>query len=319
MSKRALLHLLSARLQCVIAAVNWDDMKIFLAVAASGSPAAAAKTIGQDATTVSRRLQRLERALATTLFEHGREGLVLTDAAHRLLAHAEAMEVGARAIQQEATDGAALSGTIRLSVSEGFGTHFVASRLTSFVAGHPGIAVDLIASTGFLNPSRREADIAVMLARPSGGPLIASKLTDYRLGIYAARDYLQKTGAIDSVEVLRGHRLIGYVPDLIYAPELRYLTEVDGQLEPSLRSSSINAQASLIASGAGCGILPCFIGDVLPGFIRITREIADIKRSFWLVVHRDMRRLARIEAFIGWLRSEVSSEQPLLLGSSAAA
>jgi DNA-binding transcriptional LysR family regulator len=301
------------------AEVNWDDMRIFLALAASGSSAAAAKTVGNDATTVSRRLQRLERALGTSLFEHGRAGLMLTDAGHRLLAHAEAMEVEARAIQQEASEGAALSGTIRLSVSEGFGTHFVASRLAGFAAAHPGIAVDLIASTGFLNPSRREADVAVMLARPRGGPLIAAKLTDYRLGVYAARDHLRVTGAIDSVEALRAHRLIGYVPDLIYAPELRYLAEVDGQLEPSLRSSSINAQASLIASGAGCGILPCFIGDALPVLVRVARDVADIKRSFWLVVHRDMRRLARIEAFIGWLRGEVATAQPLLLGTQPVA
>ena len=75
------------------AEVNWDDMRIFLALAASGSSAAAAKTVGNDATTVSRRLQRLERALGTSLFEHGRAGLMLTDAGHRLLAHAEAMEV----------------------------------------------------------------------------------------------------------------------------------------------------------------------------------------------------------------------------------
>jgi DNA-binding transcriptional LysR family regulator len=298
--------------------MNWDDMRVFLSLARTGTLAAAARAAGQDATTVARRIQRLEAALATTLFEHGPAGQSLTEGGHRLLAHAEAMEAGARAVQQQAEEGAALGGTIRLSVSEGFGTGFIAPRLAGFAERHPGVAVDLIASTGFLNPSRREADIAIMLARPRGGPLIAAKLTDYRLGVYAAREHLDRTGPVESVDALTRRRLIGYVPDLIYAPELRYLAEVDERLEAEIRSSSITAQARLIASGAGCGILPCFLGDTTPGLVRLLpREVA-IERSFWLVVHRDMRRVARVEAFIGWLRDEVALAGALLAGRGGA-
>jgi DNA-binding transcriptional LysR family regulator len=297
--------------------MNWDDMRVFLALARSGTMASTARAIAQDATTISRRLQRLEAALGAKLFEQGNAGHLLTEAGHRLFSHAEAMEVGARAVQQEAKEGAGLVGTIRLSASEGFGTHIVASRLAGFAASHPGIAVDLIASTGFLNPSRREADIAIMLARPKGGPLIAAKLTDYRLGVYANQHYLDSCGPIVDIDALAERRLVGYVPDLIYAPELRYLAEVDERLEASLRSSSINAQASLLGSGAGCGILPCFIGDSMPGLIRVLGDLVDIERTFWLVVHREMRRVLRIEAFINWLRDEVVRAQPLLLGTRA--
>jgi len=294
--------------------MNWDDMRIFLALARTGTLAAAARRVEMDATTVARRIQRLEAALAVTLFEHGPAGQSLTEGGHRLLAHAEAMEAGARAVQRRAEEGVALGGTIRVSVSEGFGTGFVAERLAGFTALYPGIAVDLIASTGFLNPSRREADIAIMLARPRGGPLIAAKLTDYRLGVYAARDYLEATGPVESVDALTRRRLVGYVPDLIYAPELRYLAEVDERLEPAIRSSSITAQVRLIASGAGCGILPCFLADAVPGLERLLEREVSVERSFWLVVHRDMRRVARVEAFIAWLRGEVAAAAPLLSG-----
>lgn len=296
--------------------MNWDDMRVFLALARSGTLARAAAAVEQDATTVARRILRLETALATTLFEHGPAGQSLTEGGHRLLAHAEAMEAGARAVQQQAEEGAALGGTIRVSVSEGFGTGFIAPRLADFAARHPGVAVDLIASTGFLNPSRREADIAIMLARPRGGPLIAAKLTDYRLGVYAARTYLDAAGPVESIDELIRRRLVGYVPDLIYAPELRYLAEVDERLEAQIRSSSITAQTRLIASGAGCGILPCFLGDGTPGLERLLIEQVSIERSFWLVVHRDMRRVARVEAFIAWLRDEVAVAQPLLGGGA---
>lgn len=296
--------------------MNWDDMRVFLALARAGTLAAAARQVEQDATTVARRIQRLETALGTVLFEHGATGQSLTESGHRLLAHAEAMEAGARAVRQQAEEGAGLGGTIRISVSEGFGTGFMAPRLAGFAEAHPGVALDLIASTGFLNPSRREADIAIMLARPRGGPLIAAKLTDYRLGVYASERYLAATGAVEGVEGLIRRRLVGYVPDLIYAPELRYLAEVDERLEPAIRSSSITAQARLIASGAGCGILPCFLGDATPGLVRLLADAVSIERSFWLVVHRDMRRVTRIEAFIAWLRGEVSNAQSTLLGRS---
>lgn len=297
--------------------MNWDDMRVFLAMARTGTLAAAARVAGQDATTIARRIQRLETALATTLFEHGPAGQSLTESGHRLLAYAEAMEAGARAVQQQAEEGAVLGGTIRVSVSEGFGTGFIAPRLAGFAAAHPGVAVDLIASTGFLNPSRREADIAIMLARPRGGPLIAAKLTDYRLGVYASEGYLAAAGAIESIDELARRRLVGYVPDLIYAPELRYLAEVDERLEAQIRSSSISAQARIITSGAGCGILPCFLGDATPGLKRVLRREVAIERSFWLVVHRDMRRVARVEAFIAWLREEVGLAQSLLGGRAA--
>lgn len=289
-------------------------MRVFLALARTGTLAAAARILAQDATTVARRIQRLEAVISTTLFEHGPQGQALTEAGHRLLAHAEAMESGALAIQQNAESGGALSGTIRVSLSEGFGTAFIAPRLASFTASCPGISIDLIASTGFLNPSRREADVAIMLARPRGGPLIASKLTDYRLGVYASRRHLREVGPLASPHELRNRPLIGYVPDLIYAPELRYLAEVDDQLDAHIRSSSILAQAALIAGGAGCGILPCFLGDSLGGLVRLFADEVAIERRFWLVVHRDMRRVARIESFLAWLRAQVAASQPLLLG-----
>lgn len=294
--------------------MNWDDMRVFLALARTGSLARAAQSVGQNATTIARRLSRLEAALGLTLFEHRAAGHSLTDGGHRLLAYAETMEEGARGLQHQADAGAGLGGSIRLSVSEGFGTGFVAPRLARFVDRHPGIAVDLVASTGFLNPSRREADVAVMLARPKGGPLIVAKLTDYRLGAYTSRAYLEAAGPVDTIDALTRQRLVGYVPDLIFSPELRYLAEVDERLDPAIRSSSITAQALLIASGAGCGILPCFLGEAHPGLVRLLRAQASIERSFWLVVHRDMRRVARVEAFISWLREEVSVAQPLLRG-----
>lgn len=298
--------------------MNWDDVRLFLAVARAERLSAAAAMIGQDATTVSRRLKRLEQALEQRLFEQSPSGHVLTAHGARLLEQAERMEAAALGIQRTKTDvGAEIAGTIRLSASEGFGTRIIAPRLREFTARHPRVEIDLVASSGFLNPSRREADLAVMLARPKAGPLITRKLTDYRLGLYATADYLAAAPPLtDKAELVR-HILVGYVPDQIYAPELRYLTEIDPRLEPSIRSTSINAQAEIVASGAGCGILPCFLADSLPGLVRVLPELF-IQRSFWLVVPRDLRGIARIDQFVSWLVAEVEARRSVMMGGSAA-
>lgn len=294
--------------------MQWDDLRHFLAVSRAGQLARAAAGLGVDATTVGRRLRRLEKALGQTLFEQTQEGQTLTEAGEQLLLKAEAIEREVRAIEASPEAGQHLAGSIRLSVSEGFGTWFVAHHLASFAAAHPKLRIDLVASSGFLNPSRREADVAILLARPRKGPLFTRKLTDYRLRLYAARSYLAARGPVPNVEALRGHPLIGYVPDLLYAPELRYLAEIAPALEPRIRSTSINAQNRLVASGAGIAVLPCFIGDADAHLVRVLDDIS-VTRSFWLVTHADTRQLPRVDAFVAWLTELAGARQPRLLGT----
>ncbi|WP_339346592.1 LysR family transcriptional regulator [uncultured Sphingomonas sp.] len=292
--------------------VPWNDLQDFLAIARSGQLARAAAAMGVDATTIGRRLRRLEARLGRTLFEQTREGQVLTEAGEALLAQVERM---ARAADAIASDGAAgtLTGVLRVSVSEGFGAFFVARHLPAFSSEHPGLTVDLVASSGFLSPSRREADVAVLLARPRSGPLVAAKLSDYALHLYAARDYLARHSAPTRATLGTAHRLVGYIPDLLYAPELRYLDDIDARLVPHLRSSSIQAQARLIESGAGIGVLPHFIAGANPALVRVLPDIS-IRRAFWLVTHRDTRRLARVRVFRAWLADLVARHRAELLG-----
>jgi DNA-binding transcriptional LysR family regulator len=291
--------------------MNWDDLRIFLAVARAGTLSAAGQRLVLDATTVARRVARLEARLDRTLFELTPAGHVLTPRGAELLAHAEAMESAAIALAAGDEAGGHPGGTIRVSVSEGFGSAIVAPHLVRFATAHPDLAVELVASTGFLNPSRREADVAIMLARPKVGPLVVRKLTDYRLGLYAARD---AAAPVERLADLSRTRMVGYVPDLIYSPELRYLDDMGDGLVATLASTSVNAQATMIRTGAGIGILPCFIGDADDGLVRLLPERIDIRRSFWLVVHRDLRGISRVARFVDWLDALVVELRPLIEG-----
>lgn len=280
--------------------LDWNDLRAFLAIAESGQIGRAASLLQVDATTLGRRLKRLEDSLEVTLFERTRQGQTLTEAGERLLEKVELMGESARAISADEEARKGLAGTLRISVSEGFGTEFLTRYLPDFSRRHPHLTVELVANSGFLSPSKREADISVMLSRPKAGPVLSQKLADYHLGLYASADYLSQKGEPQAADDLaEGHSFVSYVPDLLYAPELNYLDEILPGLSAQMRSSSINAQLRLVQGGAGIGVLPGFLAK-RAGLTRILPP-KRIERSFWLVTHADTRNLARIRAGKAWL------------------
>jgi DNA-binding transcriptional LysR family regulator len=295
--------------------MNWDDLRVFLAVARGDTISRAAKSLGVDPTTISRRLSRLSEALGTTIFEPSDGAQVLTESGSELLRYAEQMEQMAITARTGISgQRSLLSGVIRISVAEGFGTWLIARNLIHFQRANPNIVIELIASSGFLNPSKREADVAVMLSRPKTGPLVVRRLTDYCLRLYATPVYLENAAPLRTPADLQHHTLIGYVPDIVYSPALDYLSEIRPGRAPEIRSSSINAQHALAVSGAGLCMLPCFIGEQDERLVSVDLDV-ELTRSFWLIVHRDVRQLARVAAFVDWLCALVTAEREVLMGT----
>lgn len=287
---------------------DWDDLRVFLAVARTRKIAPAARALGIDATTIARRLARLEKTLGPELFEMGAGERTLTARGQALLRHAESVESATLAAMEDVTGHEHhLTGQVRLSVAEGFGTWVLAPGLAEFSQRHPGIRLDLITASGFLNPSKREADMAVMLARPQRGRLSVRRMGDYHLHLYAAPDYLARAGTPQSTAELRQHVLAGYVPEFIFSPELDYLDEVEAGLEASLRATSINMQHRMIAEGAAIGVLPDFIARRDPALVPVLAEEVEIMRSFWLVTHGDLKKLPRIAAVAQWLQERIET------------
>lgn len=287
--------------------LDWDDLRIFLAVARTRRLAVAARQLSLDATTVGRRLARLSQTLGTEMFELSGGERRLTAQGQALLAHAEDAERAALAALEQATgEQHGLAGQVRLSVAEGFGTWVLAPGFADLQMRHPGIRLDLITSSGFLNPSKREADMAVLLARPQRGRLAVRKMADYTLRPFAAKTYLERAGEPRTRAELRQHVLVGYVPEFIFAPELDYLDEIEPGLEPHFRSTSINVQHRMIAGGAGIGVLPDFIARHDARLAPVLEGDVEIRRSFWRAVHEDMRKLARIEAVALWVEERIA-------------
>lgn len=296
---------------------DWDDLRFFLAVARSGRLTAAARRLGADHATVSRRITSLEESLKAKLFERRPQGYTLTAHGERLLAKAESMETEALAIQSD-IGGAdmALSGTVRIGAPDGFGTAFLAPRLAQFASAYPGLEIQLIAMPRLLSLSKREADVAITLAPPKEGKVVARKLADYRLGLYASPAYLAATPPVGTPEDLFAHRIIGYIDDLIFSPELDYLDEVAKGLRAQVQSSSVIAQMNAVAAGAGIGVIHHFMAEGNPLLVPVLPETVQITRSFWLLVHADLKDVARVRAIVDFVVREAKASRALLLGET---
>jgi DNA-binding transcriptional LysR family regulator len=172
---------------------TWDDLQFFLAVGRTGQLSAAARKLRTNHATVSRRIDRLEQALATKLFERSPRGYTLTALGERLIESAEIMEREAANFHNEAVSGAApVSGVVRISTLEGFGNYFLADRLPLLAQSQPGLSIEVLTIQQIVSLSRREADITITLNAPKAGPYHTEKITTYRLFVYGHRDYVAR-------------------------------------------------------------------------------------------------------------------------------
>jgi DNA-binding transcriptional LysR family regulator len=290
--------------------LNWDDLRYFLAVARAGRLTTAARRLHVDHATCSRRIAALEAALAATLFERRPQGYFLTDYGHRLMAMAETMESQVLAAQSEVGgQDLSLSGTARIGAPDGFTTYFLAPRIGRLTAKYPGLEIQLVASPRLLSLSKREADMVISLNRPVEGKVVARKLTDYDLALFASRGYLKSAPPIRTPEDLFAHPIIGYVDDLIFAPELNYLDEVAKGLRAKLQSSNLIAQMTATIAGGGLCVLPLFMTAQQPTLVRVLPDAVGLRRSFWFAVNADLRNLARMRMIADFLSSEIRTSR----------
>lgn len=288
--------------------MNWDDARIFLAVARKGQILGAAKSLGLNHATVARRITALETSLGTTLLRRRTNGTELTAEGERFLGFAETMESASLSGGEAAGADSAVEGTVRVGAPDGFGVAFLAPRLGELTERHPGLRVDLVPVPRAFSLSRREADIAVTLERPREGRLVARKLTDYTLGLYAAPAYLERNGIPQSLPDLHDHRLVGYVEDLLYTSSLDYTAEFLRDWRSTLAISSAMGQAEAVRAGAGIGILHAFMARRTSGLVPVLPAHI-LTRSYWTVVHEDLRKLRRVALVSDFLADLAARER----------
>ncbi|OAN81746.1 LysR family transcriptional regulator [Sulfitobacter pontiacus] len=287
---------------------NWDDLRLFLAVAREQSLSGAGKLLRLDPATLGRRMARLEKTMQAVLFVKSPSGYALTEAGVQLLSRAEAAE---QAMRQATADVVVpsdqLAGQIRIGAPDGCANYLLPQVCARLVADNPGLDIQIVALPRVFNLSRREADMAIGVSAPTAGRLVVQKIADYQLHLAAADSYLAARPAIQTVADLQGHRLVGYIPDMIFDRELDYLAEL-GMTRVPLASNSVSVQVNMIRQGGGVGIVHDFSLPATPGVTRILTGDVHLSRAFYLIRHEDDRRNLRLSRFAEALAQGVRAE-----------
>ena len=299
--------------------MDWDNLRFFLELARTGRLVGAARRLEVDQATVSRRIQALEKQLGRSLFARSAAGMGLTDAGRELLSSAEAMEAAAGTVQAPGESGAgALAGVVRVGSTEGFGAALLAPHLATFAAAHPLLSIDLVAVPAIVSISRREADIVISLERPARGPYLVVQLCEYALRLYASEAYLAASPPLRTADDLREHALIGYVDDLLFSKELRFLGDTRGAQRFTLRSTSVIAQMEAVAAGAGLAVLPAFLARGRAGLVPVLAQELRFTRKFWMSMPAEMRHQRRMRATWDSLRRLADDSRAILMPESPA-
>jgi DNA-binding transcriptional LysR family regulator len=282
---------------------NWDDIRVFLAVARTESLSGAAPILKMDPATLGRRIARLERSLGATLFVKSPQGYALTDLGERMRDRATEAEAHLALAHDEGQGAsAALTGQIRIGAPDGAANFLLPQVVASIQADNPALEVQILALPRVVNLSHREADMAIAVSPPAAGRLSVQKITDYQLHLATRRD----APAIRTLADLKGRAIVGYIPDMIFDKELDYLGDL-GAGGVQMASNSVAVQLQMIRQ-AGVGIVHDFALPFAPELYRVLTDAVSLTRSFYLVRHTSDRHSDRIGRFAQVLIHKIQSE-----------
>jgi DNA-binding transcriptional LysR family regulator len=274
--------------------MEWSDVRIFLAVARTGTLGAAGRMLKLSHPTIGRRLRALEEATGQVLFQRTNDGLLLTDEGSAVLAIAEQMEANALTIERRlAGEDERIDGMLRITAADWFGVHVLPEVAAEFLRTHPQVTVELLTDTRFYSLSRREADVAFRVTPFDEPDVVQRRLLRLRYGLYAAKDAPDPVpGDGTGATIVTKYSGIGGYADIAW------LTGLLPNAHVALRSNNRNVDAAVCAAGIGYAVLPRLLGDRLPALRRLDVGQEPPERELWIGYHRDMRRLGRLRAFL---------------------
>ena len=296
--------------------VDWGLYRYFLAVANSGSLTAAARHLGVSQPTVGRQIQALEEIIGARLFDRANSGYMLTAPGEAIIGLARAIENQALAIERRiAGEDDRVEGRVRVSAAEGFSTYWLAPRLPELRQRYPDIEIELIVGSAALDLVRREADIVLRIGEPRSEDLVGRRLGQIHFGLFAAESYLAASGVPESPEQLADHVLIESTGAIAELAQARRLRELAGAAPAPVLCNNLVTQFAALQAGVGLMALPLYMAQAAPGLRRVLAEDFDVALDLWLLVHRDLRPVARIGVVFEFLAEALRRDREHFTGS----
>lgn len=291
--------------------MDWDDVRSFLAIARTRSLSGAARELGVQQSTMSRRLEAMQERTGARLLQRTPRGYELTALGEAVLGNAERMEAEAIAVERmvQGRD-VALSGVVRLTTVEVVANLLLPRALVALQARYPAITLDVLTESRSLSLSKREADIAIRMTRFDSHDLVTRRMATAASALYASPEYLAAHGQDLSDP---HHAIITVLEDHAHQPEAKWLAEMLPHARVAMRSNSRDGQWAAARAGVGVACLPCVLADRGGGLVRLDAGLGP-SREVWLGVHADLRHMPRIRAVIDVLNDAFAAEKCLFLG-----
>lgn len=294
--------------------MNWDDIRIFLAVARQGSLTAAGVHLAMSASSVSRHIEELESQLGAALFLRSQAGYTLSDAGLEILADAQQAENSLIDITRKASGSTQrLFGTVRVGLPENLATHLIFPEISRFIRKYPNISLEFVTNVSLTNLTRREADISLRLVRPETGSFVVSRVAQMATALYASSEYLAKF-PFDRQLKGKGHFAVSWDEMFEYLQASTWLNKQLPQASITIRTTTLQSQLAACMGGAGLSVLPCFIADSVPNLIRVMAPTEVFTQDIWLTMHHDISKLSRIRAVAKFLQETMQHNNDRLLG-----
>lgn len=295
--------------------LDWGLYRYFLAVAHSGSLTAAARRLGVSQPTVGRQIQTLEEVMGARLFDRACSGYVLTDAGQAIVELAQVIEEQALAIERRvAGNDERLEGRVCISAAEGFATYWLAPKLPELRQRHPDIEIELLVGSAALDLMRREADIVLRIGEPRSNELVGRRIGKVHFGLFAAEPYLAAKGVPDSLDQLSEHIVIESVGAIADLAQVRRLRAVAARAPAAFLCDNLLTQFAALRAGMGLMALPLYMAQAAPALRRVLSEEFDLALDLWLLVHRDLRPVARIGVVFEFLADAICRDREHFTG-----
>jgi len=287
--------------------MEWDDMKLVLAICRTGTLSGAARDLGVNYSTIFRRICGIEKDLNLKLFERHRNGYAMTEAGEAVMQHARRMEEEANAVSRELLGAdASISGTIKLTAPDGIAQYALMPHLESFCKQHPDVQLDLNLTSSALLLERNEADIAVRIGKHPPENYIAREICKVRFGDYGSPEYLAKYGHLAPHD----HR---WVTNREH-PKPWWAGDKD-QVNVVFTTDSKEADIDAARRGLGLVSLANIVGNRARGLQHAGLPVKDVERTMWLLIHPDLRGTARVKALMSHLLTGLQNEKDAFLGA----
>ncbi|MGO2003848.1 MULTISPECIES: LysR family transcriptional regulator [Micrococcaceae] len=290
-----------------------DDLLILLTVARLGRFTAVAEALDTTHTTVSRRIAALDRQLGGRTLDRTSTGWELTDLGHHALRAAEAIESSLTALKSAVSRrGEAVSGVVRVHVSDAFGAYIAAPAIVRLQHEHPGLKVELLSATRRASRNRSGVDLEVVAGRVEDSRAEVMVLAQYFLRLFASSGYLQEAGKPSTLGDLDGHRFVSYVDSELQVAELDYRSSGLPVPAAAFQATSIFAQLQAVRAGAGIGMVPSYVVHQDPGFVPVLADTFERRITYSAVARSESLRSPGVQAVVGAFMAEARDRREAL-------